>query len=67
MVDTNPENKVHGASMGPIWVLSAPDGSHVGPMNFAIREYNKIIIFPGGYNEAIALSVLNTSRYPHML
>ena len=24
--------------MGPAWVLSAPDGSHVGPMNLAIRE-----------------------------
>ena len=24
--------------MGPTWVLSAPDGPHVGPMNFAIRE-----------------------------
>ena len=24
--------------MGPTWVLSAPDGSHVGPMNLAIRE-----------------------------
>ena len=23
--------------MGPTWVLSAPDGSRVGPMNFAIR------------------------------
>ena len=23
--------------MGPIWVLSAPDGPHVGPMNFAFR------------------------------
>ena len=23
--------------MGPIWVLSAPDGPHVGPMNLAIR------------------------------
>ena len=21
-----PDNKVHGANMGPIWVLSAPDG-----------------------------------------
>ena len=29
--------KVHGANMGPIWVLSAPDGPHVGPMNLAIR------------------------------
>ena len=32
-----PDSKVHGANMGPIWVLSAPDGPHVGPMNFAIR------------------------------
>ena len=23
--------------MGPTWVLSAPDGPHVGPMNLAIR------------------------------
>ena len=23
--------------MGPTWVLSAPDGLHAGPMNFAIR------------------------------
>ena len=27
-----PDNKVHGANMGPTWVLSAPDGSHVGRM-----------------------------------
>ena len=32
-----PDSKVHGANMGPTWVLSAPDGSHVGPMNLAIR------------------------------
>ena len=31
-----PDSKVHGANKGPIWVLSAPDGTHVGPMNFAI-------------------------------
>ena len=34
----NPDNKVHGANTGPTWVLSAPDGPHVGPMNVAIRE-----------------------------
>ena len=28
--------KVHGANMGPTWVLSSPDGPHVGPMNLAI-------------------------------
>ena len=32
-----PDSKVHGANMGPTWVLSAPAGPHVGPMNFAIR------------------------------
>ena len=30
------DSKDHGANMGPIWVLSAPDGPHVGPMNLAI-------------------------------
>ena len=30
------EIKVHGAIMGPTWVLSAPDGPHVGPMNLAV-------------------------------
>ena len=34
---THPDSKVHGAHMGPTWVLSAPDGPHVGPMNLAIR------------------------------
>ena len=33
-----PDIKVHGANIGPTWVLSAPDGRHVGPMNFAIRD-----------------------------
>ena len=35
--DACPDNKVHGANMGPTWVLLAPDGSHFGPMNLAIR------------------------------
>ena len=26
--DVNPDSKVHGANMGPTWVLSAPDGPH---------------------------------------
>ena len=34
----NPDSKIHGANMGPTWVLSAPDGPHVGAMNLAIRE-----------------------------
>ena len=32
-----PDSQVHGANMRPIWVLTAPDGPHVGPMNLAIR------------------------------
>ena len=33
-----PDSKVHGANTGPTWVLSVPDGPHVGPINLAIRE-----------------------------
>ena len=33
-----PDNKVHGANIGPTWVLSAQDGPHVGPMNLVIRD-----------------------------
>ena len=36
---THPDSKVHGANMGPTWVLSAPDGPHVDPINLAIRVY----------------------------
>ena len=30
------DSKVHGANMGPNWVLLAPDGPHFGPINLAI-------------------------------
>ena len=30
------DNKVHGANMGPTWVLLAPGGSHVSPTNLAV-------------------------------
>ena len=36
-MDTHPDNKAHGANMGPTWVLLVPDGPHDGPMNLAIR------------------------------
>ena len=32
----HPDSKVHGANMGPIWVLSDPGGPHVGPINLVI-------------------------------
>ena len=48
----NPHSKVHGANMGPTWVLSAPDGPHVGPMNLAIWQGFSWIfaILPHCYN-----------------
>ena len=38
ILDNTPDSKVHWANMGPTWVLSAPGGPHVGPMNLAIRD-----------------------------
>ena len=35
-----PDSKVRGANFGPTWVLSAPDGLHVGLMNLAIVDTN---------------------------
>ena len=35
---SNPDSKVHGANMGPIWGLKDPGGPHVVPLNFAIWE-----------------------------
>ena len=45
------DNKVHGANMGPTWVLSAPDGPHVGTMNLAIWE----AMLPGAITGAAIL------------
>ena len=33
-----PDNKVHGANIGPIWGRQDPGGPHVGPMNLAIWD-----------------------------
>ena len=34
--DIDPDSKVHGVNMGPIWGRQDPGGPHVGSMNFAI-------------------------------
>ena len=39
-----PDSKVHGANMGPAWVLSPLDRPHVGPMNLAIRDTQRDIL-----------------------
>ena len=51
MPSTIPDSKVHGANTGPTWVLSAPDGPHVGPMNLAIRD-----------NELLCLSIYSLDQ-----
>ena len=38
-MEVNPDSKVHGANMGPTWVLSAPGGPHGGLINLAIKGY----------------------------
>ena len=49
ILQTLPDSKVHGANMEPIWVLTAPDRPHVGPMNLAIRAMRLgVIELPGG-------------------
>ena len=44
MAAHTPDNKVHGAIMGPTWVLSAPGGPHVGPVNLVIWDWTNIHI-----------------------
>ena len=41
-----PDSTVHGTNMGPTWVLSAPDGPHVGPMNLDIRLSTRLQCLP---------------------
>ena len=48
-----PDSKVPGANTGPTWVLSAPDGPHVGPRNLAIR----VVAWP------MSLVKLRTNQY----
>ena len=39
-----PDSKIHGANMGPTWVLAAPDGPHVGAINLAMRVVIESVI-----------------------
>ena len=49
-------------NMGPTWVLSAPDGSHVGPMNRAIRD---VWVDPSGIKFFQLWRSSRHSRLPH--
>ena len=46
-VEYNPDSKIHGANMGPTWVLSPPDGPHVGSMNLAINPRTRLALCSG--------------------
>ena len=58
----NPDSKVHGANMGPIWGRQDPDGPHVGPMKNAIWELVTHLV-PSDYLNQWWLVVNYLSRY----
>ena len=51
-----PDSEVHGANTGPTWVLSAPDGAHVGPTNLAVRACETHLKHKSLHSSDIALS-----------
>ena len=57
---SNPDSKVHGANVGPIWGRQDPGGPHVGSMNFAIWE---------GLMEQkrLMLAVQNKTKHSHTM
>ena len=63
-----PDSKVHGVNMGPTWVLSAPDGPHVGPMNLAIRVVacHRMPALDGGHSSEINARIYRTVDWHFM-
>ena len=52
--------------MGPTWALSAPDGSHVGPMNLVIRGALSLQQRNAKHqNHSNSFCFCNDIRYPH--
>ena len=62
----SPDIKVLGANMGPTWVLSAPGGPHVGPMNLTVRVLSTVLLL---YSNIFWLSCCRNFqyelKYPH--
>ena len=58
---TIPDNKVHGANMGPTWVLSAQYGPHVAPWTLLSGVcYKAIILYNDPNNSAVtSLRLIN--------
>ena len=53
-IDT-PDSKVHGANMGPTWVLSAPDGPNVGPRT--VLSGTRLEIFTNSISNGVPFRV----------
>ena len=78
-----PPYPVHGANMGPNWVLSAPDGPHVGPMNLAIRvdtverqpswsriqcvKHRQMLVYVNYVNTAVVVEYISRLPYIHTM
>ena len=57
----NPDSKVHGANMGPTFVLSVPGGPHVGLMNLAIWEVSPSSAVPDWFHAGKLSTMTNWS------
>ena len=53
-----PDSKVHGANMGPTWLLSAPGGPHVSPINLAISDSTNVTKKRLSYQICVSVSTL---------
>ena len=53
----NPDNKVHGANMGPMWGGQDSGGSHIGHMNLAIWEVSQHLMMGTEMIETGLLSI----------
>ena len=60
-----PDSKRHGANIGPTWVLSAPDGPHVGPMNLVIRVWRLLRENVFAWTQSSVLMVMNHGAEAH--
>ena len=65
LLSNTPDNKVHGANMGPIWGRQDPGGPHVDPMKFAIWDCIQMVALWRPANTACTTcSPLSTSVLP---
>ena len=58
----SPDNKVHGANMGPTWGRQEPGAPHVGHVSLAI--WDAYYIFTS--NDPLHNSIFNYHHNPHI-